>query len=93
MESRLRDERIRTVGATVGVVGALALAYQYLLIPALTVPYPAAYAFHIAWGVLVVLSIWWWRRHPWRSFLVPIVGLLVVMPILWFGGAYLGWTA
>ena len=92
MERIARHELARRVAATLGVVGSLALAYYYVLAALLTVPTPASYGFHAAWVVMVILSIAWWRGHPWRSFAVPIVGLVVGVAALWFGGEYLGWA-
>ena len=92
MDSLLQNESARRVAATLGVVGSVALAYYYILAPMLTVPSPAKYGFYAAWFVLVGLSIAWWRRHPWRSFSVPIVGLIVALVVLWLGGEYLGWA-
>jgi len=92
MDPLLRNENVRRGAATLGVAGSVALAYVYVLIPLLTVPTPASYAFYVAWLVLVGVSIAWWRRHPWRSFSVPIVGLFSAIAALWFGGEYLGWA-
>ena len=84
-------EGARRVAATLGVVGSVALAHYYVLLPALTVPTPATYLFVGAWFVLVILALAWWRRHPWRSFAVPIIGFVAVIVALWFGTTYLGW--
>ena len=92
MASLVANETVRRIGATLGVLGSLALAYFYILFPMLTVPGLARYGFYAAWVVLVVLSLKWWRAHPWRSLAVPVVALVVVLPVLWFGGEYLGWA-
>jgi hypothetical protein len=91
MEALAGHELARRVGATLGVVGSLALAFFYVLVPALTVPWPANYGFYVAWVGLVVLAIVWWRPYPWRSLAVPIVGLVAVLAALWLGNTYLGW--
>lgn len=80
------------VAGAAGIVGQLAAAYWFLLLPALVVPSPENYLFFVAWAVLLVLAIAWWRRHPWRSFLVPIVSLPVALVILEFGQRSLGWA-
>ncbi|HEY8238906.1 MAG TPA: hypothetical protein VIF63_05675 [Candidatus Limnocylindrales bacterium] len=92
MTSFLANETVRRIAATLGVLGSLALAYLYILYPLLTVPGLARYGFYGAWIVLVVLSLMWWRRHPWRALAVPVVGLVAVLAALWFGGEYLGWA-
>ena len=92
MDAFLANETVRRIAATVGVIGSVALAYYYVLYPMLTVPGLARYVFYGAWIVLVVLSIKWWRSHPWRSLAVPVVGLVAALAVLWFGGEYLGWA-
>ena len=76
----------------VGIVGQLASAYWYLLYPLLVVPTPADYLFFAAWFVLVGLTVAWWRHHPIRSFLVPIVSVPAVVSALWIGTTFLGWA-
>ena len=92
MASLVTNETMRRIAATLGVLGSLALAYFYILFPMLTVPGLARYGFYVAWIVLVGLSLKWWRSHPWRALAVPVVALIVVLPVLWFGGEYLGWA-
>ena len=79
------------VAGVLGIVGQIAAAVSFVLVPTLTVPPPATYLFFAAWFGLVGLAIVWWRRHPWRSFLVPIVSVPAVTVILALGGRYLGW--
>lgn len=93
MDRFLANAIVRRVVATFGVLGSVALAFFYVLVPALTVPSPAMYGFYVAWAVLVVLSLRWWSGHPWRAFAVPVIGLPVVLAVLWLGGEYLGWSA
>ncbi len=92
MGSFVANETVRRIAATFGVLASVALAYFYILYPLLTVPGLARYGFYVAWIVLVVLSIKWWRHHPWRAFAVPVVGLVAVLVALWLGGEYLGWA-
>ena len=92
MDAFVANQTVRRVAASLGVLGSLALAYYYLLFPALTVPSPAMYGFFAAWFVLVGLSLKWWSKLPWRSFAVPIVGLIAVLVVLWFGTTYLSWA-
>jgi len=75
-----------------GVIGQLASAYLYILYPLLVVPTPASYGFVVAWFVLVGLTIAWWRDHPLRSSLVPIISVPVAVLILWIGTSLLGWA-
>ena len=87
-EHRLVDRIV----ATIGVIGSIALAYVYVLIPMLTVPSPFVYGFVVAWVVLVVASLAWWRRHPWRAFFVPLVGLVLGFGAIQLGTSLLGWA-
>lgn len=92
METLLGNPILQRVAASLGVAGSVALAFFYVLVPALSVPVPATYGFYAAWVALVVLSLRWWGGHPWRAFAVPVVGLVAVLVALWFGGEYLGWA-
>ena len=69
-ERLLANRKLAHVAGAVGIAGQLAAAFSFILVPALTVPPPATYLFFVAWFVLLGLAIAWWRRHPWRSFLV-----------------------
>lgn len=80
------------VAGAAGIVGQIAAAYWFLLLPGLVVPSPENYLFFVAWAVLLVLAIAWWRRHPWRSALVPIVSVPVVLLVLELGQRLLGWA-
>jgi len=55
-----------------------------------------------AWGVAVLLAIWfallvlairWWTPHPLRLLALPVVALVVWFALVTAGGAWLGWTA
>jgi hypothetical protein len=87
-EPRLRER----VAATVGVIGTVALAYVYVLMPMLVVPAPFTYAYVAAWFVMVGLSVAWWRRHPWRAFAIPFIGLIAGLVTIQLGSTFLGWA-
>jgi hypothetical protein len=82
----------RVVGV-LAVFGHLAAAFFYIGLPVLTVPFPAGYAFAGAWVVILAVSIWWLREHPWRSVVLVGAGFVGVISALWAGGEFLGWTA
>jgi hypothetical protein len=86
------NRTVASLAGVLGIVGQLAAAYWFVLVPALTVPTPATYLFVAAWFVLVGLAIAWWRHHPWRSFLVPVVSAPIVILVLEFGTRSLGWA-
>jgi hypothetical protein len=85
------NRTLARVAGVVGIGGQIAAAYVFLLIPGLTVPSPANYLFFLAWAVLLGIAIAWWRRHPWRSFLVPIVSVPVALVLLEIGRRSWGW--
>ena len=91
METVIGNRALAYVAGGAGIAGQVAGAYFFLLFPALTVPAPENYLFFVAWAVLLGLAIAWWRLHPWRSFLVPIVSVPVVMLVLEIGKRFLGW--
>jgi hypothetical protein len=91
MEVVTGNRQLAHLAGTLGVVGQLAGAYVFLLYPALSVPSPANYGFFVVWFVLVSLTLAWWRQHPWRSFLVPIVSVPIAWVLLMIGFEFLGW--
>jgi hypothetical protein len=92
MVSMIRDRPLEYLAGAAGVLGQLASVYLFILYPLLVVPSPASYVFFVAWFVLVGLAIAWWRHHPMRSFLVPVVSVPVALLVLWIGTTFLGWA-
>ena len=90
--SVIGDRPLAHFAGAIGIVGQLAGAYWYLLYPLLVVPAPASYFFFVAWFVLVGLTFAWWRHHPIRSFVVPIVSIPVAVLVLGIGTTFLGWA-
>ena len=85
------NRTIARVAGAAGIAGQIAAAFPYILLPALTVPSPENYLFFLTWAVLLGLAIAWWRHHPWRSFLVPIVSVPAVLLVIRLGELFLGW--
>lgn len=92
MGSMIASLTMARLAGTAGIAAQLAAAYVFLLIPGLAVPTPANYVFFAAWFVLVGLTIAWWRHHPWRSFLVPIVSVPVALLVIEMGTRALDWA-
>jgi hypothetical protein len=92
MQSLTANRTIARVAGVGGIAAQLASAYVFILYPALSVPSPANFAFFVAWFVLVAVAIAWWRRHPWRSFVVPIVSVPIAALLLAAGTRLLGWA-
>jgi hypothetical protein len=84
--------RLARVAGVVGILVHLAGgAIVYLLYPGLMVAFPVPLLYYGAWATVLVLSIRWLGRHPWRSFVVPIVGVALAYATLLLGGRFLGW--
>jgi hypothetical protein len=92
MQGIVENRTLAHVAGAAGIIGQLAASYYFVLFPALVVPSPANYLIVAAWFVLMGLAIAWWRHHPWRSFLVPIVSVPIVLLVLWAGTRYQGWA-
>lgn len=91
IEPELGNGKLAHMAGAVGIAGQVAGAFPFLLIPLLTVPSPEMYLFFVAWVVLVVAAISWWRHHPWRSLLVPIISVPAVYLVLVLGERFLAW--
>lgn len=92
MQGIVENRTLARAAGAAGIIGQLAASYWFVLFPALVVPSPANYLIVASWFVLMGLAIAWWRHHPWRSFLVPIVSVPIVLLVLWAGTRYLGWA-
>ena len=93
MQSIIENTALARLVGVIGVIGHVAAAFVYILLPALTVPFPAFYAFFAAWVIVLLASIWWLRRHPWRSLVVVLIGFALAVGALILGERLLGWTA
>ena len=91
MTSVVDNRSVARAAGVVGIVGHLAAATLYLLLPGLEVPYPALYGFQAAWVSVLIVSIWSFRNHPWRSVVIPIVGVIAAVVVRILGEQYLGW--
>ena len=91
MRSIKENPSLAKAAGALGLVGHLAAAILYILVPGLIVPVPAFYAFLAAWLIILVVTIWWLRSHPWRSAGLPVAGAAVVSIALILGRDNLGW--
>ena len=85
------NRTIARVAGAAGIAGQIAAAIPYIVLPGLMLLPPETYIFFLAWAVLLGLAIAWWRHHPWRSFLVPIVSVPAVLLVIRLGERFLGW--
>ena len=92
METAIAHRRLSYAAGFAGITIQVASAYFFLLFPALVVPSPANYLFFAAWFFLVGLAIASFRHHPWRSLLVPVLSVPLVLVVLQAGTRFLGWA-
>lgn len=92
MRSIVENAMLARVAGVLGVLGHLVAAIFYLLLPGLVVPFPALYAFWGAWAIILAASLWWLRGQPWRSLVVPLVGLPAAIGTRLLGERLLGWA-
>ena len=92
MATVIGNRTLAHIAGAVGITGQVAAAFIFVLLPALTVPSPENYLFFLAWVVLLGLAIAWWRQHPWRSFLIPIVSVPPVLLLLEIGKRFWNWV-
>jgi hypothetical protein len=91
-ESPLRSYlTTRHVLAAVALLALLALAPFYLA-AGLLAPAWAVVVLVLAWAVLLVLAVVWFRRRPWWVVPLPVVAALLWFGALSAGEAWLGWT-
>jgi hypothetical protein len=83
----------RVAVGVVAVLAQLALAFFYVGLPILVVPVPGMLFLWLLWVIQVVLVIWLAIRHTWYAPLVPLASFVMVMLMLEYGRANLGWGA
>ena len=81
-----------SLAAAAAVVAHLAVGYVYL-VSGLVAPAWAVITLLVWWGLLAAGGVVLWRRRSYLVLLVPVVGLVTWIAVLWFGGEMLGWTA
>jgi hypothetical protein len=83
------------VGYLVAGLGVLLLVAElpFALASGLVAPPWAVVLLVLLWCVLFVAAIRWFRRHPGRVLLLPVLGAVVWFGALTFGEQVLGWTA
>lgn len=80
------------------VVAAIAMAAMavigfYYLVSGLMAPIWAVIGLLAFWVFLVVLGIRWFRLHPLRVLLLPVIAAVVWYGVMSLGDVLLGWTA
>ena len=83
----------RVMVGVAAVLAQLALAFFYVGLPILVVPMPGMLFLGLLWIIQVMLVIWLAIRHKWYAPLVPVASFVMVMLMLEYGRADLGWGA
>ena len=83
----------RVAVGVAAVLAQMALAFFYVGLPILVVPVPGILFLWLLWIVEVVFVIWLAIRHTWYAPLVPLASFVLVMLMLEYGRANLGWGA
>lgn len=77
-----------------GLAGVALLGLSVFYFAAgLVAPLWAIVVFWVIWLGLAVLGVIWFRRHPLRVVLLPIIAAVVFFGGISLGEAFLGWTA
>ena len=92
MQSIIESRSWAQIVAALAILGHLAAAMTYVLVPMLIGPPAVTYALGAAWIVLLGLAIYWFRGHPWRTVVVLAIGYAVVQVFVIVGDRYLGWN-
>jgi hypothetical protein len=74
-------------------MAAMAVIGVFYLSSGLVAPLWAVVGLIIIWIALVVIGISWFRRHPLRVLVLPVVAVLIWFAVLTLGERLLGWTA
>jgi hypothetical protein len=91
VQSIIENRTIARAAGVIGILVHLAAVVVYVILPGLEVSYPTLFLFEAAWVIVLIASIIWLREHPWRSAVVPLVGVLIAWAVRVFGEQYLGW--
>jgi hypothetical protein len=76
----------------VGMVGMAATFFPYAASGLVAPPYGVV-VLMVVWVVFLVVACRWWTRHPRLVPVVPLVAIAVLFAAVWFGGAFLDWSA
>jgi len=74
-------------------MAALAVIGLFYVSAGLVAPLWAVIGLVIVWLSLVVLGVVWFRRHPLRVLVLPVVAVAVWFGVITLGERLLGWTA
>jgi len=91
VRSIIENRSVARAAGIVGVLGHLVAVIVYIVLPGLEVPYPALFVFEAAWVIVLIVSIYSLRDHPWRSVIVPLLGGRRTIKKKILGEHYLDW--
>jgi hypothetical protein len=91
VRSIIENRPVARAAGFIGVLVHLVGIFVYVVLPGLEVSYPTLFVFEAAWVIVLAVSIRWLRKHPWRSAIVPLVGVVLAGVARVLGEQYLGW--
>lgn len=80
------------VAAGLGMVLLLG-AFPFFLSAGLVAPVWAVVVLDACWLALFALGLWWFRVHPYRVLVLPLVAAALWLTAMAAGETVLGWTA
>ena len=94
MSEDVDESTSRVLGYVVAVLGIalLLVALPFYLASGLLAPLWAIVVLLLVWGLLFVLACRWFRRHPYRVLVLPVLAAAFWFASISAGEALLGWT-
>jgi len=91
----VHDSSTRIVGYVGAGIGTalLLVALPFYMASGLMAPAWAIVVLLLVWLTLFVLAVRWFRSHPLRVLLLPVVAMAVWFAAMYAGELLLGWTA
>lgn len=94
MSEHVGESTSRVLGYVVAVLGIalLLVVLPFYLASGLVAPLWAIVVLLLVWALLFVLACRWFRRHPYRVLLLPVLAAAAWFGTISAGEAFLGWT-
>jgi hypothetical protein len=83
---------LRRAAPWIGIAGLVVVLWFYGFI-SLVAPWWMVPVMLVVWVGLLVLSLGWFRRHPYIVLTMPVVAVAIWVAVVSAGAHWLGWTA